>query len=130
MRKRIDVASEWGAKIGYSRAVRAGNLIIVSGTSAGGPSGVLHKGDAEGQADIVLSRIGDALFELGATLDDVVETRVFLRDMTDWQAVGRAHARAFATTRPATTLLQAGALIDPDMLVEIAATAVMQEGAL
>lgn len=129
MRKRVDVASEWGAKIGYSRAVRVGSLIVVSGTSAGSPSGVLHRGDAEGQADVVLSRIGDALSELGATLDDVVETRVFLRDMADWQAVGRAHARAFATARPATTLLQAGALIDPDMLVEIAATAVVEERA-
>ncbi len=86
-----------------------------------------HKGDAEGQAELVLQRIGEALDAVGASLEDVVETRVFLRDMADWQAVGNAHARAFASARPATTLLQAGALIDPDMLVEIAATAIVGE---
>ncbi len=127
MKRRVEVASEWGARIGYSRAVRAGNLVIVSGTSAGGPAGVSHKGDAEGQAELVLQRIGEALDAVGASLEDVVETRVFLRDMADWQAVGNAHARAFASAHPATTLLQAGALIDPDMLVEIAATAIVGE---
>jgi enamine deaminase RidA (YjgF/YER057c/UK114 family) len=125
MKQRVDVGSEWGAKIGYSRAARAGNFLVVSGTSAGGPSGVLHKGDAEKQAEIVLGRIGDALRELGASLDDVIETRIFLRDMKDWEAIGKAHARAFAVARPATTMVQAGALIDPDMLVEIAATAIV-----
>lgn len=125
MKQLVDVGTEWGAKIGYSRAVRAGNFVVVSGTSAGGPTGVLHKGDPEKQAEVVFGRIGDALKEVGATLDDVVETRVFLRDMKDWEAVGNAHARAFAVARPATTMLQAGALIDPDMLVEIAATAIV-----
>jgi enamine deaminase RidA (YjgF/YER057c/UK114 family) len=126
MKQRVNVGSEWGAKIGYSRAVRSGNFVVVSGTSAGGPTGVLHKGDAEKQAEIVFGRIGDALKEMGASLDDVIETRVFLRDVKDWQAVGNAHARAFAIARPATTMVQAGALIDPDMLVEIAATAIVE----
>lgn len=127
MKQRVEVGTEWGAKIGYSRAVRAGNFVVVSGTSAGGPSGVLHKGDPERQAEVVFDRIGKALNEVGATLDDVIETRVFLRDMKDWEAIGKAHASAFAVARPATTMLQAGALIDPDMLVEIAATAIVEE---
>lgn len=125
MKRRVEVTSEWGARIGYSRAVRAGNLIVVSGTSAGGPSGVLHRGDAGAQAEVALQRIGEALGELGSSLEDVIETRVFLRDVADWQAVGEAHARVFGSARPATTLLQAGGLVDPDMLVEIAATAVV-----
>lgn len=120
---RVDVTNAWGAAIGYSRAVRAGNLVIVSGTSASGPDGVLHPGDAAAQTRVVLARIEAALDELGASLDDVVETRIFLRDMSDWEAVGRVHGSVFAEVRPATTMVQAGALIDEALLVEIAATA-------
>ncbi len=97
MKRRVEVASEWGARIGYSRAVRAGNLVIVSGTSAGGPAGVSHKGDAEGQAELVLQRIGEALDAVGASLEDVVETRVFLRDMAEVAA--RSGSRAKKTEK-------------------------------
>jgi len=117
MRQKVDIANQWGAAIGYSRAVRAGNTIVVSGTS----------GDAEGQTRVILERIGEALTEVGASLEDVIETRVFLKRMADWEAVGRAHGAIFADTRPATTLLQAGALISDDLLVEIAATAIVDQ---
>ncbi|MET3581495.1 enamine deaminase RidA (YjgF/YER057c/UK114 family) [Mesorhizobium robiniae] len=124
-RQKVDVTNKWGAAIGYSRAVRAGNVIVVSGTSASGPDGALHPGDAERQTIVVLERIDAALRELGASIDDVVETRIFLRDMNDWEAVGRAHGAIFGDIRPATTMVQAGALIDENLLVEIAATAIL-----
>lgn len=123
MKRQVEVTNAWGAAIGYSRAVRAGNLIAVSGTSASGPDGALFPGDAEGQTREVLARIAAALAELGATPEDVIETRIFLRRIEDWPAVGRAHGAVFRDIRPATTLLQAGALIADDLLVEIAATA-------
>lgn len=123
MKTCVEITTEWGAKIGYSRAVRAGNMIVVSGTSASGPDGTAHKGDAGKQAVLILSRIEAAIRELGGSLDDVIETRIFLQNMSDWEAVGAAHGTAFAASRPATTMVQAGALIDPEMLVEIAATA-------
>lgn len=124
-RASVDVNNKWGAAIGYSRAVRAGNIIVVSGTSASGPDGALHPGDAEQQTIVVLERIGAALRELDASIDDIVETRIFLRDMNDWEAVGRAHGSVFGHIRPATTMVQAGALIDDGLLVEIAATAIL-----
>ncbi|TIP27785.1 MAG: RidA family protein [Mesorhizobium sp.] len=124
-RHKVDVTNSWGAAIGYSRAVRAGNIIVVSGTSASAPDGVLHPGDAEGQAIVALERIGAALRELHASIDDVIETRIFLRNMNDWEAVGRAHGTVFGDIRPATTMVQAGALIDDSLLVEIAATAII-----
>lgn len=124
-RARVDVNNKWGAAIGYSRAVRAGNIIVVSGTSASGHNGALHPGDAERQTIVVLERIGAALRELHASIDDVVETRIFLRNMNDWEAVGKAHGAIFGDIRPATTMVQAGALIDDGLLVEIAATAML-----
>lgn len=126
LRQRVPVASTWGATIGYSRAVRAGNLVFVSGTTAGGPGGTpLHPGDAGGQADVVLERIEAALHELGSGLADVVETRIHLTDIADWQAVGRAHGKAFAAARPATAMVQVGPLVGEGLLVEISATAVV-----
>jgi len=124
-RQKVEVTNNWGAAIGYSRAVRAGNTIVVSGTSASGPNGALHPGDAEGQTMVILERIGAALRQLDASIGDVVETRIFLRNMGDWEAVGRAHGTVFADIRPATTMVQAGALIDDSLLVEIAATAIL-----
>ena len=124
-RAKVDVNNRWGAAIGYSRAVRAGNIIIVSGTSASGPEGALHPGDAERQTIVVLERIGAALRELDASIEEVIETRIFLRNMNDWEAVGRAHGAIFGDIRPATTMVQAGALIDDSLLVEIAATAIL-----
>lgn len=123
-KQKVEVTNQWGATIGYSRAVRVGNFIIVSGTAASGPDGALHRGNAQKQTEIVFERIGEALAEVGAELSDVIETRIFLRNMSDWEPVGRVHGQVFGDVRPATTMVQAGALISDDLLVEIAVTAV------
>jgi enamine deaminase RidA (YjgF/YER057c/UK114 family) len=129
VRQKIDVTSSWGEAIGYSRAVRAGDLIFVSGTTASGPDGkALHPGDAGAQAAEILQRIAAALKELGAGPEHVVETRIYLADITTWEAVGRAHGAMFKTTRPATVILEVSKLIAPDLLVEIAATASLVAG--
>ena len=122
--QKVEVTSSWGEAIGYSRAVRAGDLIFVSGTTASGPDGkALHPGDAGAQAAEILQRIAAALKELGAGPQHVVETRIYLADMTTWEAVGRAHGAMFKDARPATVILEVSKLIAPDLLVEIAATA-------
>jgi enamine deaminase RidA (YjgF/YER057c/UK114 family) len=122
--QKVEVTSAWGEAIGYSRAVRAGDLIFVSGTTASGPDGkALHPGDAGAQATVILERIAAALQELGAGPDHVVETRIYLADMTTWQDVGRAHGAMFKNIRPATVILEVSRLISSDLLVEIAATA-------
>lgn len=124
-RAKVDVNNKWGAAIGYSRAVRAGNIIVVSGTSASGPDGALHPGNAGKQTIVILERIDAALRQLDASIADVIETRIFLRNMKDWEAVGAAHGAVFGDIRPATTMVQAGALIEDGLLVEIAATAII-----
>jgi len=123
-RRQVPIASAWATTIGYSRAVRAGDLVVVSGTTASGPDGqALHPGDAGKQAEVILERIVAALAELGAGPKHVIETRIYLTDMTTWQDVGRAHGAVFADVRPATTIVQVGPLISPDLMVEISATA-------
>lgn len=122
--QKVAVASAWGETIGYSRAVRAGDLIFVSGTTASGPDGkALHPGDAGAQATVVLERIVAALKELGAGPEHVVETRIYLADMTTWQEVGRAHGALFKDVRPATAIVEVSRLIASDLLCEISATA-------
>src|SRR5215207_4985062 len=118
-RQLISSNTPWEAIAGYSRAVRVGNLIYVAGTTAADPSGaVQHLGDAAGQTVYILRKIEAALAEAGATLADVVRTRMFVRDLADWEAVGRAHGSVFGATRPASTLVRAE-MIRPEMLVEI-----------
>jgi enamine deaminase RidA (YjgF/YER057c/UK114 family) len=123
-RQQVPVASPLGATIGYSRAVRAGDLVFVAGTTATSPDGgALHPGDAGKQTEVILERIGAALRELGASLEDVVETRIYVTDMSLWPAVGAAHGAVFKDIRPASTLVQVGPLIFPGLLVEISAIA-------
>ncbi|HET6238099.1 MAG TPA: RidA family protein [Acetobacteraceae bacterium] len=123
-RQRVPVVSPLGATIGYSRAVRAGDLVFVAGTTATSPDGgALHPGDAGKQTEVILERIGAALRELGASMEDVVETRIYVTDMSLWPAVGAAHGAVFKDIRPASTLVQVGPLIFPGLLVEISAIA-------
>lgn len=124
-RQLISSGTPWEGMAGYSRAVRVGANVYVSGTTASDASGtVQHLGDAGGQARYVIRKIEAALKEAGASLSDVVRTRVFVRDLADWEAVARAHGELFGAIRPANTLVRAE-LIDPQMLVEIEAEAVI-----
>ena len=114
--------------MGYSRAVRVGNTIEVSGTAAAGPDGrILFPGDVEGQAREALRIIRDALEEAGGSLGDVVRTRIFLADASRWEEAGRAHGEVFGAIRPATTFVEVSGFIDPAILVEIEATAILSD---
>jgi enamine deaminase RidA (YjgF/YER057c/UK114 family) len=126
-RQRVSSGTKYEALAGYSRAVRVGDRVLVSGTTASGPEGPVAVGDAAGQARFVLDRIEGALREVGASLRDVVRTRIFVRRIEDWEAVARVHGERFNAVRPANTLVQA-ALVHPDLLVEIEAEAVIGAG--
>lgn len=124
-RSKVLTTAPWAAKVGYSRAIRAGDRIWVSGTVAAGPDGrIMHPGNAYAQARRCIEIIADALRELGAGLEHVVRTRIYVVDAEHWQAVGRAHGEAFGEVLPATSMVFTG-LIDPDALVEIEVEAVL-----
>lgn len=114
----------WEALVGYSRVVVHGDMAWVSGTTATVDGAVVHPGDAGAQARQALATLAEALERAGFTLADVVRTRVFVTDISRWEEVGRAHGEVFGDVRPATSMVQVAALIDPAMLVEIEADAV------
>ncbi|WP_311174090.1 RidA family protein [Halobellus ordinarius] len=127
-RRRITSGTEWESRVGYSRAVRVGSQIHVSGTTATDEDGnVFGENDPYEQTKQALSNIEDALAEADASLDDVVRTRMFVTDIDDWEAIGEAHGEYFGDIRPATSMLEVSRLIDPALLVEIEAVAVVDE---
>jgi enamine deaminase RidA (YjgF/YER057c/UK114 family) len=124
-RETISTGGKWEPIIGYSRAVKVGPFIFVSGCTAATPAGLVGKGDAYAQAVQTLATIKDALERAGAKIEHVVRTRIYVTRMADWQAVGKAHGEMFAAVRPATAILEVKGLIDPEMLVEIEADAIV-----
>ncbi|MFB6252834.1 MAG: RidA family protein [Halobellus sp.] len=119
-RRRISSGTEWEPRAGYSRAVRAGSQVHVSGTTATDDrSEVVGEGDPSEQTKQALANVEDALAEAGAPLECVVRTRLFVTDIDDWETIGEAHGEYFGEIRPATSMLEVNQLLSPDLLVEI-----------
>ena len=126
-RRTFQTGAPWEPLVGYSRAVRVGNVVEVTGTVASDASGtVMHPNDPYGQTKYALHKIAGVLKEAGASVSDVVRTRMFVTDIARWEEYGRAHAEMFGTIRPCTTMVEVSRLIGPEFLIEIEATAIIE----
>jgi len=128
-RKNISSGTHWEEQVGYSRAVRVGNIIEVAGTTALDGQRIIAPGDAYAQTVYIIKKIEKALQEAGAALNDVVRTRMYVVDLHWSDQVGRAHAEFFGRIRPASTMIEISALVHPDLLVEMEVSAILSDSA-
>lgn len=127
--RRVASGTEWESVVGYSRAVRRGPHIHVSGTTATNEDGdLVGVGDPACQMRQTLANVESALERAGATLSDVIRTRIYVTDIDQWEDIGRVHGEVFAEIRPATSMVEVSQLVDPDMLVEVEAVAYVEDG--
>jgi enamine deaminase RidA (YjgF/YER057c/UK114 family) len=128
MQKRINISSGtvWEDKVGYCRAVRIGNIIVVSGTTSVDGEILIGKDDLYAQTKFILQKVEKSLLEAGAEMTDVVRTRMYVTDISNWEDAGKAHAEFFRTIKPATTMIEVSRLIHPDLLIEIEVSAVIK----
>jgi len=126
--KRINISSgaKWENIVGYSRAVRIGNIIEVSGSTAVDGDKIIGKGNAYEQTKLILQKIEKAITEAGGSMKNVIRTRMFVTDISKWEEIGKAHGEFFKDIKPATSMVEVKALIDPEMIVEIEATVVVE----
>jgi len=127
--KRVNISSGavWEDIVGYSRAVRIGNQIEISGTTSVDGETVIGKGDLYSQSIFIFQKIEKVLLEAGASMNDIVRTRMYVTDISKWEEAGRAHAEFFRNIKPATSMIEVSRLIDPELLIEIEVTAIIQE---
>jgi enamine deaminase RidA (YjgF/YER057c/UK114 family) len=128
MRKKISSGSPWEDIVGYSRAVRVGNIVEVAGTTAMDGDVLVGKGDVYAQTIFIFEKIEKALHEAGASLTDVVRTRMFITDISKWEEAGKAHGEFFKDIKPVATMVEVSNLIDTDLLIEIEVTAILENG--
>jgi len=125
-RKNISSGAPWEDIVGYSRAVRIGNIIEVAGTTAMDGETLIGAGDPYAQTVFILNKMEAALKEAGASLSDVIRTKMYVTDISQWKEIGRAHGEFFKKIKPAATMVEVSALINPDLLIEIELSAVVQ----
>jgi enamine deaminase RidA (YjgF/YER057c/UK114 family) len=124
-RKNISSGAVWEERVGYSRAVRVGNVVEVAGTTATDGDQVIGKGNLYEQTKFVFQKIEKSLIEAGCTMKDVVRTRMYVTDISKWEEAGRAHAEFFSDIKPVATMVEVSRLIDPDLLIEVEVTAIV-----
>ena len=126
MKQKVGSGSQWENVVGYCRAVRVNNTIEVAGTTAGDGETITGGGSVYEQAVFIFNKIEKALKQLGASLEDVVRTRMFVVNIDDWEAVGKAHGQFFKNIKPVATMVEVSRLIDPRLLIEIEVTAIIE----
>ena len=125
MRQKVSSGSPWEDIVGYSRAIRVGNIVEVAGTTAMDGDNLIGKGDIYAQTVYILKKIENALQQVGASLNDVVRTRMYVTHIDLWEQVGKAHGEFFATLKPVATMVEVSRLINDDLLIEIEVTAII-----